>query len=152
MTTPSGAALLDFSPSLTNTSPGQATAIVIDDSFTMRNVLKAGLQRAGIRVVAEGSSGEELLPLYEKHRPSLVTLDVILPELDGVSAAKGLLEKYPDAHVIMCSSLTDRAKIIACRDAGVAYFLLKPFTLEKVVEISRSVLERVTKATAGAVR
>lgn len=128
------------------------TAVVVDDSFVMRTRLKQELAKLGIQVVGEGASGDKIIGLYEQHRPSLLMLDIVLPVLDGVSAATEVLKKYPEAKVVMCSSLTARDKIIACREAGVRYFILKPFTSEKLAEVTQLVLgtpERPALAVAG---
>jgi two-component system chemotaxis response regulator CheY len=69
-------------------------------------------------------------------------MDIVLPGADGVKVATELLRTYPEAQVVMCSSLTTRERIVACRDAGVAHFILKPFTVEKVAEVARTVLAR----------
>jgi len=125
------------------------TAAVIDDSSISRLIIKAALTKAGCRVVAEAASGDRVLELYEQHRPTLMTLDIILPQLDGVTAATQLLRKHPEATVVMCSSLTARDKVLACRDAGVSHFILKPFTPDKVASVVKSVLERVGASAAA---
>jgi DNA-binding NarL/FixJ family response regulator len=132
------------------------TAVIVDDSSTMRKAIAMALGRAGVTVVAEGASGKDALPLYELHRPTLMTLDIVLPEMDGVTAAGLLLSKHPGAALVVCSSLSSREKILACRDAGVAHFLLKPFTPEKVVEVVQTILARrmpvTPKATCEEIR
>jgi two-component system chemotaxis response regulator CheY len=95
------------------------TAIVIDDSPIMRTQLKRALTAAGFSVVGEAGTANDLLPLYEKHRPDLVTLDIVMPGRDGASAAVELLERYPEATIVMCTSVTTREKILACQRAGV---------------------------------
>lgn len=113
----------------------------MDDSATARAVVKAALKAAGYDVVAEASDGAAALPLWEQHRPTLVTLDIVLPLVDGVTAAVSLLERHPEAIVVMCSSITNRDKILACRNAGVAHFLLKPVVPEKMCALARSIAE-----------
>ncbi|WP_224246138.1 response regulator [Hyalangium gracile] len=115
------------------------TAVVIDDSRVIRIRLRTELTNLGFQVVAEAERGDQALELYEKHRPALVMLDIILPEMDGVTAATQLLQKHPEATVVMCSSLTARDKILACRAAGVKYFILKPFTAESLATMVRRV-------------
>ena len=116
------------------------TAVIVDDSNTMRSRLKTELTRLGFQVVGEGASGDKILPLYELHRPTLMMLDIVLPEVDGVTAAAEVLQKYPEAVIAMCSSLTARDKIVAARSAGVKYFILKPFTSERIAQLARQVL------------
>lgn len=118
------------------------TALIIDDSASMRALLRLALATAGVSVVAEAGTGAQALELYAQHRPSLVMMDIVLPGADGVTVATELLGAHPEAQVVMCSSLTTRERIVACRDAGVAHFILKPFTLEKVAEVARTVLAR----------
>jgi two-component system chemotaxis response regulator CheY len=130
------------------------TAIVVDDSAVSRALLKRGLNKAGVEVVAEASTGERALELYEEHRPTLTFFDIVLPQLDGVTAATRLLKLHPGAIVIICSAMASREKILAARQAGVTHFLLKPVTAEKIAEIALSILSRVakpqSKAAAGA--
>jgi two-component system chemotaxis response regulator CheY len=114
------------------------TAVVIDDSSTTRSRLKSELVKSGFTVVAESASGETAIALYEKHHPTLVMLDIVLPGVDGVTVATQLLSKHPEAKVVMCSSITARDKILACRVAGVKHFILKPFSSEKIAEVLRT--------------
>lgn len=130
-------------PSPAHPAPsGGRTALIIDDSASMRALLKLALGTAGVSVVAEAGTGAQALELYAQHRPSLVLMDIVLPGADGVKVATELLRAHPGAQVVMCSSLTTRERIVACRDAGVAHFILKPFTVEKVAEVARTVLAR----------
>ncbi len=126
------------------------TAIIVDDSPVMRAQLRALVREAGCTVVAEGASGDDVLGLYQQHRPDLMLLDIVMPGTDGVTAATDLLARHPEAVVIMCTSLTARDKILACQKAGVAYYLLKPFQPERVVAVLRNVLERRPPAVAAA--
>jgi two-component system, chemotaxis family, chemotaxis protein CheY len=120
------------------------TAIIIDDSALSRAVLRRGLVKAGFQVVREAPSAEQAVELFEQYRPTLMTMDIVLPLTDGVTAVTQLLSKHPEATVVMCSAMSSREKIIACRNAGVAHFILKPFSVEKVVEVAR-------RAVAGTV-
>jgi two-component system chemotaxis response regulator CheY len=124
------------------------TAVLIDDSRTTRTCLKVYLTEIGIEVVAEGERGEHALELYEKHRPTLITLDIVMPGMDGISAAKALLQRHPEANVVMCTSINSRDKILACHEAGVSHYLLKPFDGPKVQSIARGILAKVTSRAA----
>ena len=123
------------------------TAVVVDDSASIRALLRHALTIAGYDVVAEGQNGAEALTLYEQHRPTLIMLDIVLPVMDGIAAATALLARHPSAQVIMCSSLAARDRILACRAAGVLHFVLKPFDVLKVADIARKVAERQVPAT-----
>jgi len=129
-----------------------ASAIVVDDSPIMRMQLRNLLAQAGCQVVGEAASGDEVLALYERHRPDLVTLDIVMPGKDGVTAATELLARHPSAAVVMCTSLTTRDKVVACQKAGVSHYLLKPFQPERAVAVFRHVLSRGAGVSAGAAR
>ncbi len=124
------------------------TALIVDDSPVMRAHLRTLLQQAGCQVVAEGAQGDELMPLYERYRPDLVTLDIVMPGKDGVTAATELLARYPNAVVVMCTSMASRDRIVACQKAGVAHYLLKPFEPTRAVATLRLVLERKERRAA----
>lgn len=118
------------------------TAIVIDDSPIMRAQLKRVLVSTGFTIVAEASSSAEIVALYERHRPDLITLDIVMPGRDGATAAGELLGRYPEAAIVMCTSVTSRDKILACQKAGVTHYLLKPFEPERAAAIFRSAIQR----------
>ncbi len=126
------------------------SAVIVDDSPVMRQHLRLLLKQAGCDVVAEGGEGGDLMALYERHRPDLVTLDIVMPGKDGVTAATELLARHPDARVVMCTSLTARDKILACQRAGVAHFLLKPFQADRALATIRHVLGRPAAARQSA--
>jgi two-component system chemotaxis response regulator CheY len=117
------------------------TAVIVDDSPLVRTQLRQILTRIGATVVGEASTGNELQALYERHRPDLVTLDIVMPGKDGVTAAVELLQAYPDARIVMCTSLTTRDKIIACQRAGVRHYLLKPFDATRAEQIFQFALQ-----------
>jgi len=118
------------------------TAIIVDDSPIMRAQLRRAVSDAGFTIAVEVGTANELLALYEKHRPDLITLDIVMPGKDGASAAAELLGKHPQAVVVMCTSLASRDKILACQKAGVRYFLLKPFDPVNATTVFRGILAR----------
>ncbi len=122
------------------------TAVLIDDSRTTRACLKTYLAEMGFAIVAEGERGEHALELYEKHKPTLLTLDIVMPGMDGVTAVRELKKRHPEAVVVMCSSLSSREKVLACHQVGVVHYLLKPIHPERVHDIARRVLQNLDKA------
>lgn len=122
------------------------TAIIVDDSPLVRIQLRQILTRIGCTIVAEASTGDDVLALYEQHRPDLITLDIVMPGKDGVTAAVELLERHPGARIVMCTSLTTRDKILACQRAGVCHYLLKPFDPQRAAQVFRFALDRADPA------
>ena len=126
----------------TATATATSTAIIIDDSPIQRAQLRRVLTKAGFSILAEAGNADDLVALYEKHRPDLVTLDIVMPGKDGATAAADLLALHPQAKVVMCTSLTSRDKILACQRAGVSYFLLKPYDPDRAAAIFRAAVAR----------
>jgi two-component system chemotaxis response regulator CheY len=116
------------------------SAIIVDDSPIMRSQLSKLLELAGFTVVAQAGTADGLLELYEQYRPELLTLDIVMPGRDGATAAAELLARYPQAIIVICTSLNTRDKIEICRRAGVKCYLLKPFNPDYAVSVFRRVL------------
>jgi two-component system chemotaxis response regulator CheY len=122
------------------------TAVIVDDSPLVRIQVRQVLTRLGCSIAAEAASGDEVRALYEQHRPDLITLDIVMPGKDGVTAAVELLRDYPQARIVMCTSLTTRDKILACQKAGVTHYLLKPFDPARAEQVFKFALERKPEA------
>src|SRR3954465_1698027 len=116
------------------------SAIIVDDSPIMRTQIAKLLETAGFAVVAQAGSADPLLELYEQHRPDLVTLDIVMPGRDGATAAAELRARYPQAIIVICTSLNTKDKIDICPRAGVKCYLLKPFNPDYAVSVFRRVL------------
>jgi two-component system chemotaxis response regulator CheY len=116
------------------------SAIIVDDSPIMRAQLAKLLELAGFTVAAQAGTADNLLELYEQHRPDLVSLDIVMPGRDGATAAAELRERHPEAIIVICTSLNTRDKIDVCRRAGVKCYLLKPFNADYAVSVFRRVL------------
>ncbi len=126
------------------------TAVIIDDSPLIRAQLRQILTRMGCTVLAEGGSGDDVRGLYERHKPDLVTLDIVMPGKDGVTAAIELLKDFPAARVVMCTSLSSRDKILACQRGGVKHYLLKPFDPARAELIFNHVLGKDAQPSVSA--
>jgi two-component system chemotaxis response regulator CheY len=121
------------------------TAVIVDDSPVIRLQLRHILANIGVTVVAEAANGAEVRALYDKHRPDLLTLDVVMPGKDGVDVAVDILSTYPDARIVMCSSFSTYDRIMRCRQAGVRHYLLKPFESARAQMIFQFALEASAK-------
>jgi len=125
------------------------TAVIVEDSPLMRAQLRQILTRVGATVIGEAGSGTQLKALYELHRPDLITLDIVMPGMDGVTAALELLQAHPEAKIVMCSSLAARDKILACQRAGVRHYLLKPFDPARAEQIFQFALQAPANRPMG---
>lgn len=110
-------------------------AVVVDDSGIMRRALRGMLERQGVEVLAEGANGAEAVLLCEEHRPDLVTLDIIMPKLDGLGALRVIRSRHPGIRVIMATALSTVAKVKDSMEAGAFGYLVKPYDEQKVAEL-----------------
>lgn len=101
--------------------------LLVDDAAFMRMMLKKVLEELNFEIVAEAKSGKEAVRLYKQYKPDLVTMDISMPEMDGIEATEKIIEKDPKAKIIICSALGQKRKIIESVKAGAKDFILKPF-------------------------
>lgn len=108
--------------------------LIADDAAFMRMMLKDILVKNGHEVVGEAVNGVDMLQKYEDTNPDIVTLDITMPEMDGLQALKKLREKHQDANVVMCSAMGQQAMVIDAIQSGAKDFIVKPFQAERIVE------------------
>ena len=110
------------------------SVLIVDDSRTSRRILKDILDRAGYNVVAEAITGKEGVEMYEKLHPDIVTMDITMPEMDGIEALRQIKEAHPEAVVIMVTAAGQKDKMMEAVKIGAAEFVAKPFVEETVLE------------------
>ena len=120
--------------------------LIVDDTLFMRQRIKGIAQEAGWQVIDEAEDGEKAVARYQEEKPDLVTLDIVMPNLDGVSALRRIIQYDPNARVVMVSAVNQKSKLAECIQAGAIDFIVKPF--EK--EILRCFLERHLTADSNA--
>ena len=101
--------------------------LVVDDAAFMRMVVKKELETAGFTIAGEASSGKQAVEKYKETMPDVVTMDITMPEMDGVQAVKKIKELDPNAKIIMCSAMGQQAMVLEAIQAGAKDFIVKPF-------------------------
>lgn len=115
-----------------------ARILIVDDAAFMRGSLEFILRNAGHEVVGLGKDGNEAIELFRKHKPDLVTMDILMKNMDGLTALKKIKEASPDARVVMITALGQEAKEREAEDLGASGYIRKPFKQEEIVnEIGR---------------
>lgn len=114
--------------------------LVVDDAAFMRMMIKDILTKNGYQVVGEAADGLQAVAQYQELKPDLVTLDITMPEMDGIEALKEIRKTDPKAKVIMCSAMGQQAMVIDAIQAGAKDFIVKPFQADRVVEAVRKTL------------
>ena len=118
-----------------------ARVLVVDDAAFMRKMVSDALAKGGHEIVGEAGNGLEAVERFQELRPDVTTLDITMPEKDGLAALKEIMAFDPSARVIMCSALGQESKVLESIKAGAKDFVIKPFQPDRV-------LEAVAKAVA----
>lgn len=114
--------------------------LVVDDAAFMRMMLKDILTKNGFEVVGEAENGKVAVEKYKELNPDLVTMDITMPEMDGIEAVKAIKAFNPNARVVMCSAMGQQAMVIDSIQAGAKDFIVKPFQPDRVIEAVRKAL------------
>ena len=109
--------------------------LIVDDALFMRNLLRDIFSSAGWTVVGEAANGKEALLKYQELQPSLVTMDIVMPERSGIEALQDILALDPEAVVIMCSALGQESMVMEAIQNGAIDFIVKPFQREHVLDV-----------------
>ncbi|HWR98936.1 MAG TPA: response regulator [Candidatus Methanoperedens sp.] len=117
-----------------------ARVLIVDDALFMRTMLRNIFVESGFEVVGEAGNGVEAVEEYRQLTPDLTTMDIVMPEMNGIEALKQIMALDPRARVVMCSALGQESLIIEALDAGARDFIVKPFKPAKVVEVAQKVL------------
>jgi two-component system chemotaxis response regulator CheY len=113
--------------------------LITDDALFMRVTLRNILTQSGFEVVGEASTGAEAVELYEQLRPDVVTMDITMPEMDGIQALKLIRSIDSEAKVVMCTAMGQKNMVVEAIQAGAKDFIVKPFQPERVVEAVQKV-------------
>lgn len=114
--------------------------LIVDDAAFMRMMVKDILTKNGYEIAGEAEDGKKAVELYREEQPDLVTMDITMPEMDGITALKEIKAEYPDAKVIMCSAMGQQAMVVDAIQAGAKDFIVKPFQADRVIEALQKAL------------
>ena len=111
-----------------------ARILIVDDATFIRKVLGDVLTEAGHEVVGEAGNGVEAVASFRLLKPEVTTLDITMPEKDGLSALREIIALDPSARVVMCSALGQESKVLESIKLGAKDFVVKPFQADRVIE------------------
>ncbi len=114
--------------------------LLVDDAAFMRMMLKDILTKNGYNVVGEAENGAQAVEKYKELKPNLVMLDITMPEMDGIQAAKAIKSEDSNAVIVMCSAMGQQAMVIEAIQAGAKDFIVKPFNADRVLEAVKKVI------------
>ncbi|AEI44330.1 response regulator [Paenibacillus mucilaginosus] len=114
--------------------------LIVDDAAFMRMMIRDILSKNGYEVVGEANDGAQALEKFKELKPDLVTMDITMPEMDGIQALKEIKKLDGGAKVIMCSAMGQQAMVIDAIQAGAKDFIVKPFQADRVIEAIKKTL------------
>ena len=115
--------------------------MICDDSAFMRMMLKDLLDRDGYGVVCEAKDGTEAVALYRETKPDVLLMDITMPVMDGLEAAKAIIAEDKDAKIIMLSAMGQQNTVDSCMKAGACGFVVKPFRPENITAAIENALQ-----------
>ncbi|WP_058485395.1 response regulator [Defluviitalea phaphyphila] len=118
------------------------TFLVVDDAIFMRTVLKKMLSEEGFSVVGEAGNGLEAIEMAAKLKPNVITLDITMPEMNGINAIPEILKVSPESKIIMCSALGQQAMVVDAIKKGAKDFIVKPFEKSRVLQAINNVIKK----------
>ncbi len=115
------------------------TVLITDDTAFMRMTLKNILEKNGYEIVGEAEDGKQAIDMYDQHKPELVTMDITMPNVDGLTAIKEIMNKDPEAKIIVVSAMGQKSLVIDALNAGAKDFVVKPFQPDRIEEALQKV-------------
>jgi two-component system chemotaxis response regulator CheY len=108
--------------------------LIVDDSNIIRNKIARAMGSYGLEIAGMAPNGEKALQLFNETRPHVVTMDLTMPEMDGIECIRKIHALDPGARILVVSALADKATAIQALKEGAQGFLCKPFTEDELTE------------------
>jgi len=117
------------------------SVLIVDDAVFMRLMIREILEKNGYRVVGEAENGIKAIEAYKELEPDIVTMDITMPEMNGIAALKEIKKIDSSANVVMCSAMGQQSMVIESIKAGARDFIVKPFNSDRIIEAISRVLK-----------
>ncbi len=118
--------------------------VIIDDSMFMRTVLKKMIEeKTDYKVVGEGGNGLQAIEQAKKYKPDVMTLDITMPDMDGIQAVGEVLKVSPKTSIVMISAMGQKPLVIEAIKNGAKDFIIKPFDKIRVMESMKNVVSNI---------
>lgn len=118
----------------------KARVLIVDDSMVMRSFLEKIYIENGYEVVGTAVDGADAIEKYEATRPDIMTLDIIMPKMKGTEVLERIITKYPEAKVLMATSVKDARIVMKCLKIGAKRYIIKPYDSEAVISATEKIL------------
>ena len=118
------------------------TVLVVDDSPIVIRKLTMLLHTIGYKVIQTAENGKEAIEAYKQCKPDVVTMDITMPEMDGIEATQAIMSEFPDAKIVMVTSHGHEKMVLDALKSGAKGYVLKPFQQQKVYEAIQKACKR----------
>ena len=109
--------------------------LIVDDSLIIRKKISKIFENLGHELVFAATNGHEAIDAFKKYKPDLITMDITMPDMDGIAAVKKIIELNSAAKIIMVSAMGQKPMIKEALEAGAKDFIVKPFDREKIISV-----------------
>jgi two-component system chemotaxis response regulator CheY len=109
--------------------------LIVDDAMIMRLRIREIALQAGWEVVGEAANGNQAVEMFRNLKPDLVTMDIVMPSMDGVESLRAIRDYDPNARVCMVSAVNQREKLAECIRLGAIDFIVKPFEKTQLISL-----------------
>jgi two-component system chemotaxis response regulator CheY len=116
--------------------------MIVDDSPIIVRKLAMMLEQLGYRIVGTAENGKSAVEVYRTTRPDVVTMDITMPEMDGIEATRAIIKAFPEAKVVMVTSHGQEKMVLDALKAGAKGYVIKPFQEHKVFEAIQKACKR----------
>ena len=115
--------------------------LIVDDSEIIREAIQFWIGKFNLEIVGQAENGKEAVELVKTLKPDIVTLDITMPEMDGLTAMDEILKVQPKTKILIISALAAKEVALSALKKGAASFIVKPFTKEELEEVFKEVME-----------
>ena len=114
--------------------------MIVDDSKYLRLMIRKILKKHGYDIVAEAESGAEAIEKYKEFMPTIVTMDIVMPKMNGLLAIKEILKINPEANIVVVTALGHEPLVRQALKTGAKNFVIKPFQVDQLVQAVEGIL------------
>ena len=118
------------------------TLLIVDDSSVMRRTIETNLAEYDLDIIGQASNGVTALEIVRDKMPDVITLDITMPEMDGIACLEEIMKIHPDAKVMVITALSDKLTGLIALDKGARGFMFKPVNSGDLVRAFDKLLKR----------
>jgi two-component system chemotaxis response regulator CheY len=115
--------------------------LIVDDSNVIRKAVRKYSSKHGLEVVGAAGDGSQALEMFREHRPDIVTLDITMPEVDGMTCLDEMLQEAPDTRIIIITALSDKSTALQALEKGAVDYIPKPIQEERLDRALQKAME-----------